>query len=213
MCKQFIYQFVTSFKGSAKIHAKSNYLILKTFRDIYHAIQTDYPGYNYILNQDKAAYVFAKNFNLEFVYAKNLLTNAIHDSFVKLKHWFYPSQHAKEFILKILNKSHYKLILATNPVWPRSVVEARVAWAGLSPNYFLDITSCENMHSTKPHRSYYLEVLSKYNLKAKDTLMIGNDFRKDAPSIEANIDCYILNNKNSAGNFQKLTSLLALSIK
>ena len=211
---EFIIRFSTAFRKIYSQHNPKNFnfLIFKTMREIHNNIQQDSKSYNFILNQDKAAYVFSKNFNLEFTKAKNILTKITHDNFAKLKYWFYPTKYAKKFIFDILNHTFkYNLILATNPVWPRSVVEMRVKWAGLNPNIFAGITNAENMHSTKPHKNYFLEILTKYSLEPSECLFIGNDIKKDLPSIHAGIDCYILNRKNKKTtheSFLKLSSSL-----
>ena len=48
-----------------------------------------------------------------------------------------------------------KVVIATNPMFPRRAIEARLAWAGVPVTEFHYelVTSLENMHATKPHQA------------------------------------------------------------
>lgn len=74
-----------------------------------------------------------------------------------------------------------QVVVATNPLFPRTAIEARLAWAGVpTSEYPYDlVTTYENMHSTKPHPSYYAEILRKLNCPAHEALMVGDDWQND----------------------------------
>lgn len=75
----------------------------------------------------------------------------------------------------------YQLIVATNPVYPRQAIIERLAWANL--DHVVDdltlITSYENMHATKPHPAYYLEILQHVGCSPAAAVMVGNDETAD----------------------------------
>ena len=74
-----------------------------------------------------------------------------------------------------------KVVIATNPMFPLRAIEARLAWAGVPVTEFPFelVTSIENMHATKPHQAYYMEILQKVNSQPHETLMVGDDWQRD----------------------------------
>lgn len=86
--------------------------------------------------------------------------------------------HAKELVEK-LKKSGYRLVLATNPLFPKPATESRIRWAGLEPEDFEFFTTYENAHYCKPNPGYYGEVLEKTGCSAEECLMVGNDVEED----------------------------------
>ena len=58
--------------------------------------------------------------------------------------------------IKIAKEKNYKLILATNPVFPKVATNARTRWAGLNPDDFEYITTYDNSKFCKPNPKYYM---------------------------------------------------------
>ena len=85
----------------------------------------------------------------------------------------------------------YKVVVATNPMFPRLAIEARLAWAGLPVStYDFDlVTTYENMHATKPHPAYYEEILTQIGVSAGEALMVGDDWENDIASA-GSIGCF-----------------------
>ena len=73
----------------------------------------------------------------------------------------------------------YRVILATNPLFPAVATQSRIRWAGLEPEDFEHITTYENARFCKPNPDYYREILGKLNLNPGDCLMVGNDVDED----------------------------------
>lgn len=71
------------------------------------------------------------------------------------------------------------LVLATNPIFPRPVIDARLAWGGLAGLPFHLVTSYENSRSCKPHREYFTDLLCALGLSSSACLMVGNDTQHD----------------------------------
>ena len=86
--------------------------------------------------------------------------------------------------LDLAAASGAKVVLATNPVFPRLAVEARLEWAGLAGSPFTAITSYENSSFCKPNPGYYLEILQATGLQGPDCLMVGNDSKEDLVAAE-----------------------------
>ena len=72
-----------------------------------------------------------------------------------------------------------RVILATNPLFPRIATEKRIRWAGLEPEDFEFFTTFEDIGFCKPNPAYYKEVLRRAELDAADCLMVGNDVAED----------------------------------
>ena len=82
-------------------------------------------------------------------------------------------------VIGALKEKRYRLILATNPLFPEVATRARVRWAGLSFEDFELVTTYENSHYTKPNINYYKEILERTDLKPEECLMVGNDVEED----------------------------------
>ena len=81
--------------------------------------------------------------------------------------------------VKALKKEGYRLVIATNPIFPRVATASRIKWAGIDKNDFLLYTTYENSHYCKPNPKYYEEILERLHMNAEECLMIGNDVNED----------------------------------
>ena len=73
----------------------------------------------------------------------------------------------------------YRLILATNPLFPAIATHSRIRWAGLNPEDFELITTYENSRFCKPNPDYYREILGKIALDGSQCLIVGIDVGED----------------------------------
>lgn len=78
-----------------------------------------------------------------------------------------------------LKERGYRLVLATNPLFPQEATFSRIRWAGLDRGDFELVTTYENAHFCKPNVQYYQEILTKLGVSGEDCLMIGNDVGDD----------------------------------
>lgn len=85
-----------------------------------------------------------------------------------------------------------KMVIASNPLFPMVAQSARVEWAGLDSKEFALITAYENSSFAKPNPGYFREILKKLNLKAEETLMVGNDVGDDMPAEEVGMKVFLL---------------------
>lgn len=99
--------------------------------------------------------------------------------------------------VRLLEKKGYQLLVATTPVVPRIANEERVRWSGLDDVSWLDITSFETYHYSKPDIRYYQEICEKHHLHPEECLMVGDSLRKDYPATELGMDFYLLLNEDS----------------
>lgn len=101
------------------------------------------------------------------------------------------SERSAELINKLKNEG-VKIILATNPVFPRIATEKRIAWAGLLPEDFDLITTYENSYHSKPNIEYYKDIIKQTDISPETCLMVGNDVDEDMIAAELGIDVFLL---------------------
>ena len=112
--------------------------------------------------------------------------------FHKAKIFTQPNGRAKELIEAARTKAK-RIVLATNPFFPRVAVEARLLWCGLSADDFDYITEYENSSFCKPNTKYYTEICQKLGLKESDCLMIGNNMQEDiVPAKNLGMSTYLI---------------------
>lgn len=94
--------------------------------------------------------------------------------------------------VKKLKDMGFRLVLATNPIFPATATEGRIKWAGLDRNDFLYCSTYENSHYCKPNPKYYKEILNKLSLKPEECLMVGNDVTEDTAAEKVGIKVFLL---------------------
>jgi HAD superfamily hydrolase (TIGR01549 family) len=85
------------------------------------------------------------------------------------------------------------VVIATNPMFPRRAVEARLSWAGVpvSKYPYALVTTIENMHATKPNQAYYRQILDSVGCRADEALMVGDSGRNDIePAVNLGLFTY-----------------------
>lgn len=118
-------------------------------------------------------------------------------------------------VVKKLKAMGKTLVLATNPIFPKTATLKRIEWAGLDAEDFSIITTYENSYHCKPNLEYYRDLLKELDLKPDECLMVGNDVKEDmvAEALGFNVflltDCLINKDnedisKYNNGNLEKL---------
>lgn len=85
-----------------------------------------------------------------------------------------------------------RLILATNPLFPRVATCQRIRWAGLDPADFEIVTTYENASFCKPNPDYYRQLLHNTSLNPENCLMVGNDAREDMAAGTLGMEVFLL---------------------
>ncbi len=107
--------------------------------------------------------------------------------FPTLKALTRPREGGQTLVQRALENG-WRLVLATNPIFPRTAIEQRLAWAGLNPSDFALLTSYEEFHFSKPRPAYYAEILGRMGWPEGPVLMAGNDPELDIrPALEAGL--------------------------
>lgn len=119
-----------------------------------------------------------------------------------------------------LQKKGYRIVLATNPLFPAVATQARTRWAGLEPSDFALYTTYENIGFCKPNTAYYWEILNRLGVKPEECLMVGNDVTEDMVARELGMGVFLLTdclinkdrvdiNRFPRGSFRRLMEYIA----
>ena len=116
--------------------------------------------------------------------------------------------YAKVVIEKVKSLG-LRVVLATNPLFPRIATQSRIRWAGLEPDEFEEYTTYEDYSFCKPSLAYYESILKKLNLHPTECVMIGNDVAEDmvAENLGMKVfllkDCLINTNNEDISKFEQ----------
>jgi FMN phosphatase YigB (HAD superfamily) len=104
----------------------------------------------------------------------------------------------REMLLR-LQESSFKVVIASNPLWPSIAQNKRLAWAGLGDLDFDLITHIENMTYCKPRVEYYREICFKIGERPEACLMVGNDPVNDMVVGTIGMKTYLVTDSDPAG--------------
>ena len=122
-------------------------------------------------------------------------------------------------LIRYIKEKGFRVVLATNPLFPSVATESRIRWAGLEPKDFELYTTYETSRYCKPNLDYYREVLSQLGVSPQECLMVGNDAHEDMISEQLGMKVFLLTdcliNKNNAdisrypqGSFDELFAFI-----
>lgn len=98
--------------------------------------------------------------------------------FKKLSNYLLPNTRVISYMRK-KKEEGCKIVLATNPIFPKIAIVERLKWIGLKDEDFDLITSMEDFHYCKPDPRYFLEICSKISEKPENCIMIGDNDEMD----------------------------------
>ena len=96
-----------------------------------------------------------------------------------------------QLIKSSLAKS-WKVVLATNPIFPRVVIDARLEWGELDGDAFHHVTDYETAHFCKPSPGFFEEILDRLQVPAERCLMVGNDTLHDLSASQVGMQTCLL---------------------
>ena len=111
--------------------------------------------------------------------------------FQKVKDFCGFTPYAKETVNK-LKEQGFRVVLATNPLFPVVATESRIRWAGLDPLDFEFFTTYETSTYSKPSLGYYKELLERLGLAPEECVMVGNDVDDDMVAGELGMKVFLL---------------------
>ena len=74
-----------------------------------------------------------------------------------------------------------QVVIATNPLFPRTAILQRMEWAGLTLDELpiAVVTTYENMHATKVRPAYYEEIAERLGRRPAECVMVGDNWTWD----------------------------------
>ncbi|HSF80962.1 MAG TPA: DinB family protein [Anaerolineales bacterium] len=124
--------------------------------------------------------------------------------FPSLKSITDPSPQAVQ-VVDTAMKRGFRVVIATNPLFPRTAIVQRLTWAGLSPeNYpFALIPSMETIHFAKPNPAYLAELLARLGWPEGPVIMVGDDLHNDiAPALELGLPVFWISNGTASPSLE-----------
>ncbi len=109
--------------------------------------------------------------------------------FPRLKSLTQPHPQGRRIIDQAL-KAGWRLVIATNPLFPQTAVYQRLSWAGLPVTEvpFDLVTSYEGFHFSKPHPEYFAEILARLGWPEGPVVVFGDDLDQEiAPSAQVGL--------------------------
>lgn len=86
----------------------------------------------------------------------------------------------------------YKVVIATEPIFPLGAQESRLRWAGIDPSNVEFITSYETSRYCKPDLGYYREITDRLGVSPEECAMVGNDVGEDMPAERLGMRVFLL---------------------
>ncbi len=123
--------------------------------------------------------VFETNFNVALngeVWQR--FENFYGSDFAQLRALTAPRPIARE-VLTWAFAAGYRVVVATNALFPLTAIRERLRWAGLADLPIEFLTHIENSHFAKPNPEYFAEILARLGVRSREALMIGNDWNDD----------------------------------
>ncbi len=111
---------------------------------------------------------------------EQLLGNFYRDAYPSLQPMVSPRPAAPKVVEWALGRG-LQVVIATNPLFPRTAIEQRMAWGGVGVDRFDYelVTSYENCHATKSSPAYYSEILETLGRQPEECLMVGDNWDWD----------------------------------
>lgn len=139
--------------------------------------------------------VFANDFFPKIGLPQDVMLPVIQDFYEnKFSHLSYvakASAAARQAVQAVLARGKMAVV-ATNPIFPRVAIEARLQWANVRDLSFSHVTCYEDSCFCKPNPSYYLEVAEKIGCDPADCLMVGNDVEEDLIAATVGMKTYLV---------------------
>jgi FMN phosphatase YigB (HAD superfamily) len=102
------------------------------------------------------------------------------EGFPTLQQLTSPRREAQILVDYVLGKK-FSTAIATNPLFPRTAILQRLAWAGLPVDRyaFKLVTSYEEFHFSKPHSAYLAEILAQLGWPDQPAVILGDHLEEE----------------------------------
>jgi FMN phosphatase YigB (HAD superfamily) len=144
-----------------------------------------------VLNEEAFMRDFLFKWNYPEPEVRTFFNDFYQQRFPRLKVHCHPFPGIPDMMQNLIKRG-FKVVIATNPVFPREAILQRLNWAGIGDLSYALITSYEEMHYCKPHREYYEEISDRIGVATTDCLMVGNDVDEDLPAGQTGMKTFLV---------------------
>ena len=90
-------------------------------------------------------------------------------------------RQAAPMIVEWAKRRDLQVVIATNPLFPRTAIEQRMAWGAVGVDRFdYELVTCyENSHATKSSPAYFREIVDCLGRQPGECLMVGDNWGWD----------------------------------
>ncbi len=150
-----------------------------------------------IKNNDPArtnAEIFDADFFPKLGFAREQLMPVFDDFYAReyrdLCVYVQPIDAARDVVARAFERKHH-VVIATNPLFPRTAIVQRLEWGGLDRFDYALVTDYETMHACKPNPVYYREIVARIGVEPSECVMVGNEVANDiAPARKAGLKTF-----------------------
>lgn len=121
------------------------------------------------------------------------------NAFPSLRPLTSPQPGAQGLMNYVLQQGH-DVVVATNPLFPRTAIEQRLDWAGfpVESTPIKLVTNFSSFHFSKPHPAFYAEILAQSGWQDQPAVMLGDNLKDDLlPAAQLGMPVYWLNQSAS----------------
>lgn len=161
-------------------------VLLSTIRELIH---TDGDGLR--TNEERVYSRIHQDLAIHETKMRECLAHFEKNDLAELQNLIRPIPLAKQ-IVKDCHKKGVPLVLATNPVFPMFMIQARMKWAELEEDSFTFLTSYENSHYCKPQSGYFQAISDQLGIAPENCLMVGNDINHDLAAVAVGMQTYLV---------------------
>ncbi|MBE6737572.1 MAG: HAD family hydrolase [Ruminococcaceae bacterium] len=142
-------------------------------------------------NEDVFWKAFSETYGEKYLKDRTLFDDYYHNEFLKVKDVCGYNAKAKEAVERI-KQAGYRVVLATQPIFPSIATKHRTNWAGLDVSDFEFFTAFENIGYCKPNLKYYEEICNRLGVSPSECLMVGNDTGDDMVAEKLGMQVFLL---------------------
>lgn len=170
-------------------------------------VQALLSGTRAMLQNQQADRTLQQAFEETFFKQVHVAPHIFHETAMQFYEQVYPKLQASvrpipaaARVVRTAQQRGYRLVLATNPLFPETAIRQRLSWAELDveASAFELITSYETFHFAKPNPAYFAEILARLGWPEGGVLVVGDDLERDIlPGHQLGLTCYWVHENRS----------------
>ncbi len=186
---EFIPRYVDSLASYCADHVKPKKFVKAKMRAIRELIYQ--PGDGRLTNEQRLLQLMVRDLKVSETVLRDSFELFAANGLDELEDFIKPIPLAQQ-IVKQCHQFGVPLVLATNPVFPDSMIRARLRWGGLDEKIFTLITTYENSYHCKPQAGYFADVAQTIGIPVERCLMVGNDLNHDLAAMGVGMQAFLV---------------------